>query len=124
MNIEDQIKVMQHYTNGGEVEYFSPGRQEWVETKNPVWNWSGFDYRIKEKQPVKPSINWDHVSKEYNWLAVDKDGLAYLFGGKPSRGVDWFHSEWVSAFVFASLKPGDCDWRDSLICRPGFEDKE
>ena len=44
--LEEKIAVMQHYTNGGEVEFRETGK--WIQTPVPVWNWSLFDYRIKE----------------------------------------------------------------------------
>ncbi len=48
MNIKDQIAVMQHFADGGEVEerYFL---QEWRDSICPVWNWTGYEYRIKPK---------------------------------------------------------------------------
>ncbi len=39
-------EVMLHYANGGEVEYRRNESREWGDT-NPIWDWSGGDYRIK-----------------------------------------------------------------------------
>lgn len=48
--IQEQIAVMQHFAEGGELE-FSSG-VNWLGCTVPSWNWQTFDYRIK--QPVDP----------------------------------------------------------------------
>ena len=48
--IQEQIEVMQHFLNGGEVENNRNG--VWFDCKNPVWNWNT-NYRIKEKPKDK-----------------------------------------------------------------------
>lgn len=47
---EEKIEVMQHYANGGDVE--TRGVLGWVLDPNPKWNWTTYDYRIK--QPDDP----------------------------------------------------------------------
>lgn len=80
-----------------------------------------------EIKPTKPSIDWSHVDKRYNWLAKNDDGNAFLYDRVPwSQGyafVGWAGS-YVRADVFSSYQPGTCDWRDSLIVRPGYEERE
>ena len=49
--IQEQIEVMQHFANGGEVEKHY-GVDGWEVVFNPAWSWSTQDYRIK--QPVDP----------------------------------------------------------------------
>ena len=71
MKLKEMIKVMQHFANGREVE-FSEDRFKTVlgETNNKddgglCWDWSTYDYRIKEpKQKVT-------IEK---WLCQDKQG--------------------------------------------------
>lgn len=47
--IQEQIEVMQHFANGGEVEHFHIGvDHKWHLTTSPKWDWRVFDYRIKE----------------------------------------------------------------------------
>lgn len=48
--IQEIIKVMQHFANGGEVECRTA--RDWFTAPNPSWNWGSADYRIK--QPVDP----------------------------------------------------------------------
>ena len=72
------------------------------------------------KSVTKPSIDWSHVSEDFQYLAMDEDGEFYLYSGKPSLG-EW---QWRSilrlavADHFSSFTPGTCDWRDSLVKRP------
>ena len=60
MNTQEMIKVMQHFADGGDVE-FSPiaGTPMWLPLKEPLWNWVITTYRIA---PRKTTI---HV---YGWL--------------------------------------------------------
>ena len=83
-----------------------------------------FPYPVEiVKKAAKPSINWEHVSNEFNYLAEDPDGAAYLYEKKPFTaqdvwGVSDSLSEVAEAFMFASYVKGTCDWKDSLIQRP------
>ena len=72
MELCEMIKVMQHYDNGGDVEYsedcFKTIKGE-SNNKNRVglsWDWNEFDYRIKE-QKQKVTIE--------KWLVKDTDGV-------------------------------------------------
>ena len=67
MELKEMIKVMQHYENGGEVEYSvkEDDYSSWIKCVNPLWDWFEFDYRKKEpKQKVT-------IEK---WLCQDKQG--------------------------------------------------
>ena len=44
----EAIKVMEHYANGGEVEYDNMF-EGWIDIESPSWNWGNMQhYRIKE----------------------------------------------------------------------------
>jgi len=75
---------------------------------------------------TKPSIDWSDVTEGWNWLAVDANGRARVSADKPEFGAFLWScgSNFSNARAFASYRPGTCDWRDSLICRPGFEGDE
>ena len=82
-----------------------------------------FPYPIEiTKAVTKPSIDWNHVSEDFKYLAMDADGESYLYTDKPRQG-EW-RWRWASsprlapAFHFASFTSGTCDWRDSLVERP------
>ena len=72
------------------------------------------------KSVTKPSIDWSHVSPEYNYLAQDSNGKGYLCGKNPSRHtLAWvMESPYIRATTFTSYEPGGCDWKDSLVERP------
>ena len=55
--INEMVKVMQHYANGGEVEIYD-GNNGWVDTYKPVWEWVCFDYRIKEEKKTITIEKW------------------------------------------------------------------
>ena len=42
------------------------------------------------KAITKPSIDWSHVSEEFQYLAMDKDGRHWLWASKPAQ----FQYEW------------------------------
>ena len=47
----EMIEVMTHFANGGEVETGFPEEGEWWTPSEPAWNWSVYDYRIKQVDP-------------------------------------------------------------------------
>ena len=80
-----------------------------------------FPYPVEiTKATTKPSIDWDHVSSEYNYLVQDSDGEGYLCSEKPSRTESGWNTEssYTLATAFTSYVPGTCDWKDSLVERP------
>ena len=53
--IKEMTEVMQHYENGGEVEFITKGYigTRWETVTLPSWDWAYFDYRIRHfKQKV------------------------------------------------------------------------
>ena len=79
-----------------------------------------FPYPIEViKSVTKPSIDWSHVSSEYNYLAQDSNGDGYLCGKNPHRmSMAWSMETPIRATAFTSYVPGTCDWEDSLVKRP------
>ena len=71
MELKEMIKVMQHYEDGGEVEYSEDYFQTILGTANKkkagdlFWDWFSLKYRIKE-QKQKVTIE--------KWLCQNKDG--------------------------------------------------
>ena len=72
------------------------------------------------KAITKPSIDWNHVSEDFQYLAMDSGGLHHLFAEKPEpTDVEWqTHARYIYAGHFASLIHGTCNWKDSLVKRP------
>ena len=80
-----------------------------------------FPYPVEiVKVITKPSIDWSHVSENFQYLAMDGRGLHHLFVEKPERiSAEWItHALYIYADHFASFTPGTCDWEDSLVKRP------
>ena len=80
-----------------------------------------FPYPVEiTKAVTKPSIDWSHVSSEFNYLVQDSDGEGYLCSEKPSRTESGWNTEssYTLATTFTSYEPGTCDWTDSLVKRP------
>jgi hypothetical protein len=94
---------------------------EWDEDIKPEWL-ETMEYRI---QPTKPSIDWSHVADEYNWMATDSNGSCHIFTGKPESGSTLWKTieerKTAPAKIYKSFKAGTCDWKDSLVMRPGTE---
>lgn len=70
---------------------------------------------------IPDSINWDHVSSEFNYMARDKNDEVYLYGNKPElSSVTWtsIDSSVRFADVFKSYKRGTASWDTSLVKRP------
>lgn len=125
--LEEKIEVMQHYLNGGSIEYNSVHNKNKVKVEYPMrlnWNWEECDYSIYKEPTTKPSINWEHVASNYNYLTVDNDGSVFLWKNRPRlQTYSWIaHGDVGDATAMSSFIPGTCNWEDSLICRPGFEE--
>ena len=67
MDTINKIRIMQHYADGGEVEFRPKKKIEtpWDLVLSPSWDWSWLDYRIVKQ---KPKI------KIEKWLCQDKQG--------------------------------------------------
>lgn len=72
MNIEEMIKVMEHYRDGGEIEVKGKNEEdtEWGLCDYPIWDWVTFEYRIK-KPKQKVTIE--------KWLCRDNNSVIVIF---------------------------------------------
>ena len=81
-----------------------------------------FPYPVEVvKKVTKPSIDWRHIRSEYQYLAQDANGNAWLFWEKPEASVfNWYATQGIcsEAESHVSYVPGICDWKESLIKRP------
>lgn len=103
----------------GNSESYTPDGKCQKSHKNP----SLYAYQVEiVKKIAKPSINWNHVRREYKFLAEDSDGNAWLYLEEPflNGGEYWRSSsgEYIKANSYATYTPGTCDWKDSLVERP------
>ena len=116
--VEYQVVVL-FKNNGGENEitYTAEGKYH-VEG-----NVTLFPYPVEIVKAIsKPSIDWNHVKEDFRYLMMDERGQHWLTTNRPT--IPATPERWVcggvaqSAGQFASLIPGTCDWRDSLVKRP------
>lgn len=123
---KDQQKEMNSWSHGW--EYWSGPDWGWIDVPLPLWA-DLTSYRAKPAPLTKPSLDWSHVHEQFNHAAKDSDGGGSVFADMPEPeewgGEGWWCSngDWVETKGFASWNPGTCDWKDSLIHRPGFEPK-
>ena len=83
MELKEQIEIMTHYLNGGEVEFSDDNFEMVIGKANKeddgklCWDWDEFDYRIKEpKQKVT-------IEK---WLIKDvNSGEYFIKEGEPKH---------------------------------------
>ena len=80
MELKEMIKVMQHYADGGEVEYSvkEDDYSSWIKCVNPLWDWFDYNYRIKKSKQKVTIEKWlmqSTIDKEYRIIEtslVDK----------------------------------------------------
>lgn len=116
--------VMQAYADGAEIEVRCFDR-DWAPIADPSFEWACNDYRVAAPKPDE--IDWSHVGPEFRWLARDADGTVKLFTHKPLQSTHqdfWYRlgadecRMVVVTGLFASYKPGSCNWTESLLERP------
>jgi hypothetical protein len=109
--------VIVKFVCGGNHSYTADGKSHEAH-ENP----SLYPYPVETvKKVTKPSINWGHVRGEYNYLAQDIDGSAWLYWEEPKLGeVGWDVAlgDFALADSHVSYTPGTCDWKESLVERP------
>ena len=77
-DLKEQIEIMTHYLNGGEIECVEKGNFNWEIVTNPLWNFDDFEYRIKEpkrKVTIEKWLMQSTIDKEYRIIEtslVDK----------------------------------------------------
>jgi hypothetical protein len=104
----------------GRVVYLDGFGEEWRE-KNTGRFCKTTVYRITKPELTKPSIDWDHVEDWVTCMATDVNGVTNQWEYVPAAG-DWvWYNGGISASAmgFKSFRPGTCDWKDSLVMRPG-----
>jgi hypothetical protein len=116
------IAVMQAYLDGREIESRVKAKKVWVEASYPIWNFFDFEYRIA---PRPPSIDWSHVSDEFDYLVQFPTGEGLFSTSRPVIRLEDGWSGWITdrgrtaeADTFASYRKGNVDWKDSLVERP------
>lgn len=117
------IEVMQAYVDGERVESrLDRSWADWEKVEFPEWNFPNVYYRIAK---TPDTINWDHVAPEFKYMARGENGFGYLYNHKPillENTWEWIEGTKIAKpELFSSYRRGTCDWKDSLVIRPGCE---
>ena len=83
MKLKKMIKVMEHFKNGGEVEYLvkEDDYSSWIKCVNPLWDWFDYNYRIKEPKQKVTIEKWLCQNNQEEFIAIETsniDGYGYL----------------------------------------------
>jgi len=101
MDLKDKIKVMQHFAEGGKIEYSRTYSELWKETSNPIWDWALYAYRIqppKTKQPLTaadfPPGTLLRCHKEFPnipWIqyALNENGIIVWWPNEVTKHWTW-----------------------------------
>ena len=71
-DLKEQIEIMTHYLNGGEIECSIKRQHNWKTFSSYYWNWQKMDYRIKEQKQKeqKPKVT---IEKWLMQSTIDKE---------------------------------------------------
>lgn len=128
ISVKEMIAVMQAYDGGARIQVRTRGAGgTWIDVDVPSFDWFSQEYRAK---PVSPDeINWSEVHEQYNFMARDQSGDAYVFSKAPiNRGASGYWTsddgfmEQVNGLFSSYLNNGK-DWKDSLVERPSLANK-
>ena len=77
MELKEQIEIMTHYLNGGEVEYLVKEDEycSWMKCVNPLWDWFEFDYRIKEQKQKITIEKWLCRVSQEDYVIVESSNI-------------------------------------------------
>ena len=82
-DLKEQIEIMTHYLNGGEVEFKYPDEPEWVKDNNPSWNWYTFEYRIKEQKQKVTIEKWLCQERQGDFTVIESSNIeSYIYAKK------------------------------------------
>ena len=99
-SLKEQIEVMQHFLNGGDIETKLKSDKVWFYASSPTWDWYSNDYRIKEKQKDKIVIEkWlfkDTINNEYFEYSSSQINIAlknFAFSTEKIKLLDTYEVE-------------------------------
>lgn len=108
---------------GEKVERLGPLSGGWDDIEWPSF-YSDIIYRIAPEPKTPDMINWEHVSDDVVAMARNKGNQNSRFFADIPVAEDWWSGKLVGeASKFASYRRGTVEWKDSLVIRPGYEDR-
>lgn len=87
---QEKIEVMQAFLQGKQIEISQNGQDNWEKyrTKEPIWDWHKFDYKIEEEPQYIP---FDFLDDLLGMKIKDEDSK-YQITYQDSDGVGIYHS--------------------------------
>lgn len=76
--IQEQIEVMQHYANGGVVEFYDKNNDNWIKKDINSFNWIDRDYRIKEQKKTITIEKWLMKAGDKKSFFIAEGDKSYL----------------------------------------------
>ena len=70
-DLKEQIEIMTHYLNGGEIECVEKGNDNWEIVTKPLWNFDDFKYRIKESKPKVTIEKWLCIDANEDYVIIE-----------------------------------------------------
>ena len=77
-DLKEQIEIMTHYLNGGEIECVEKGNKNWEIVTKPLWNWDDFTYRIKEQKQKVTIEKWLIEENDIKFVVETSDIDSWL----------------------------------------------
>lgn len=76
MEVNEMIKVMQHYDNGGDVEFKEKNEDDrkW-RLSSPDWDWDACEYRIKKQEPIITIEKWLCKDRQGDFSIVESSNI-------------------------------------------------
>ena len=82
-DLKEQIEIMTHYLNGGEIEASKKHEQIWAGASLPCWDWDTFDYRIKEQKQKVTIEKWLCTANQGYFAVIETSDIdAYIYPKK------------------------------------------
>ena len=80
-DLKEQIEIMTHYLNGGEVEYSGDnfetifGKSSKKNAGDLCWDWGWFDFRIKEQKQKVTIEKWLCRDKHEDLIIIETSNI-------------------------------------------------
>ena len=74
-DLKEQIEIMTHYLNGGEIECVDKGNDNWEIVTKPLWNFDDFEYRIKETKQKVTIEKWLCQNGQGNYAIIESTNV-------------------------------------------------
>ena len=74
-DLKEQIEIMTHYLNGGEIECVEKGNDNWEIVTKPLWNFDDFEYRIKESKPKVTIERWLCQENQGEFIVMETSNI-------------------------------------------------